>query len=125
KAALAEFVEHDIRDVVGSVEADEIEERQWSHGMSATELHGIVDVFDGAHALLERANGVEEIGHEKAIDDESGAVVGSHRSFAELGADTHHFFIHRRIGGDRSYNFDELHDWHGIEKMQSDKTLRP
>src|ERR1700674_591293 len=93
--------------------------------MAAAKVHGVVDVFDGADAFFERAHGGEEVGYEKAIDDESGAVVGAHRRFPELRAKRHPLFIHSRIGGDGSYDFDELHDWHGIKKMQSDDALRP
>src|ERR1700719_1341048 len=92
--------------------------------MSATELHGVVDVFDGADAFFERADGVEQIGHEKAIDDESGAVVGAHRRFPELRAERHHFFIYRRISGNRFYNFHKLHHRNRIEKMEADEALR-
>src|SRR5205085_11497990 len=39
EAALAEFCEHDLGDVVGCVEADEIKERQRSHRVAAAEFH--------------------------------------------------------------------------------------
>src|SRR5712671_6639757 len=92
--------------------------------MAATKLHGIIDIFDGAHALFESANGVEKIGNEQTIDDEAGAVVSAHRRFAELGAERDHLFVYSRIGGDGLYDFDQLHHWNGIEKMQPDKALR-
>src|SRR6202140_1529823 len=91
EAALAEFVEHDIRNVIGGVETHEIEQRERTHGMPAAKLHGIVDVFNGADALFKGAYGVEQVRDEEAIDDEAGAVVGAHRRFAELYAQRNHF----------------------------------
>src|SRR5439155_2573878 len=67
---LAIFVEHDVGDEVGRVEADEIEEREWAHRIAAAELHRLVDVFDRADALFECADRVEEIRNEQAIYDE-------------------------------------------------------
>src|SRR6267142_6007538 len=92
--------------------------------MTAAELHGIVNVLDGADALFKSANRVEKIGNEQTIDDETGAVVSAHRRFAELGAERDHLFVYGRIGGDGLYDFDQLHHGNGIEKMQTDKALR-
>src|SRR5260370_1019982 len=51
---LFELVVHHVRDVVGRVEADEIEQRERSHRIAAAELHRAVNVLDRAHALKER-----------------------------------------------------------------------
>src|SRR3972149_5998947 len=59
---LAEFVEHDVRDVVRGVETDEVQKLERPHGISAAELHSGVDVLLGADSFLERADVVEEIG---------------------------------------------------------------
>ena len=38
---------------------------------SSTELHGNVDVLGSGLASLDQADGLEHVGHEKAIDDEA------------------------------------------------------
>src|SRR5262245_9000394 len=59
EAFLPELVEHDVRNVVGRVVADEIQERQRPHWMTTAELHAAVDVLDRPHPLLEGADRVE------------------------------------------------------------------
>src|SRR5215472_16527578 len=51
-----ELVEHDLGDVIGSVQADEIEERERAHWIGAAELHGIINVHNRADSFFERAN---------------------------------------------------------------------
>src|SRR5438067_11039965 len=55
EAALAELVEHDLGDVVGRVESDEVEERERPHRVAAPQFHTVVYVNDTAYALFERA----------------------------------------------------------------------
>src|SRR5205807_7646762 len=49
---------------------DEIEQRERTHGIAATEFHTFVDIFNGAHTFVEGANRVKQVGHEKAIDED-------------------------------------------------------
>src|SRR6187397_2375991 len=49
---LAELLEHDVRDEVGGVEADEIEQRERAHRIAASQLHPLVDVLERAKAVL-------------------------------------------------------------------------
>src|SRR5262249_13647479 len=71
EAALLELVEHHMRDVVGGIEADEVEQRERTHGIAAAKLHGVVDVGDRARALFVGADGIEQVGHQQPVDDES------------------------------------------------------
>src|SRR3954469_3591033 len=71
EATLLELVEHHMGDVVRGVEADEVEQGERPHGVSAAELHRVVDVGDRAHTFLVSANGIEQIGNEQTVDDEA------------------------------------------------------
>src|SRR5208282_470290 len=42
ESPLLEFIEHDIRDVVRGVEADEVQQREGPHRITASQLHGII-----------------------------------------------------------------------------------
>src|SRR5437870_4764568 len=79
----AVLLEHDLADVVGGIEAHEVEQGERSHRVAAAELHRLVDVLDRADARLVRADGVEEVRDEEAIDDEAGVVAARDRLFAE------------------------------------------
>src|SRR5271155_4497963 len=123
EALFLEFIEHDIRDVVSGVVADKIEKRERAHGVAAAELHGIINVLDGANARFEGADGIEQIWHEQAIDDEAGAIGGAHGRLAETRAESDGCFIHRWIGGDGADYFHQFHHWDGIEKMHAQETV--
>src|SRR5215467_11250506 len=72
KALFLKFVEHDLRDVVGGVEAHKVQQRERTHGMAATKLHGIIDVLNRTDALFKGPDRVEKIRHEQAVHDEAG-----------------------------------------------------
>src|SRR5712692_8564828 len=122
EALLLELVEHDVGDVIGGIEPDEVEQGERTHGVAATELHGIINVLNRGGSVLQDADGVEQIRHQQAVDDESGAVRGTHRYFAKLRSEGHHLLEHRGVGGNRADHLDELHHRHGIKKVQADKT---
>src|SRR5438094_3600600 len=83
EAPLAELVEHDVGDVIGGVDADQVEERQGAHGVAAAQLQALVDIGDRADPLLEGADGVEDVGNEQAVHDEAGAIRGADRGLAQ------------------------------------------
>src|SRR6266850_7795695 len=83
ESLLAELIEHDVGDVESRLQPDEVEQREWSHWITASELHAFVDVFDASGAFLERANGIEQIRHEQSVHDESGTVRRANGNLAE------------------------------------------
>src|SRR5215213_4352644 len=128
EASLAELVEHDLGDVVGRVEPDEVEERERPHRVAAAELHAVVYVHDGADALFERAYRVEQVWDEQAVDDEARAVVGADGNLAQLAAELDGRLVDLRVRQDGSDDLDELHHGHGVEEVQADEarlTLGP
>src|SRR5450830_9478 len=122
---LAILVEHDLADVVGRVDPDEIEQRERTHRMGAAELHSAVDVRNRPDPLFQRADRVEEIRDEQPVDDEAGIVAGGDRLLAERPRELHHLPVGRIARDDRSHDFDELHHGHGVEEMQTRELLRP
>src|ERR1700730_4010965 len=123
EAALAEFIEHDVGDVIRSVKSDEIEQRERSHGMPAAQLHRIVDIFNRPDAFFECANGIEEVRNQKPVDDKSRAVVRANRRLTQLRAQSYHFFVHGGVRGDGFHNLDKLHHRNRIEKMQANEAV--
>ena len=69
------LVEHDVRDRLRRVQADEVEQRERAHGVVRAALHRRVDLVDRADALLVGADRVEHVRHEQAVDDEAGLVL--------------------------------------------------
>src|SRR5262245_20495815 len=52
------------------VEADEIGQFEWAHGMIQTQFHALVDVFDRSQRLLQREARLVEEWDQQPIDDE-------------------------------------------------------
>src|SRR5438132_7113780 len=116
EALLAVLLEHHLTDVVRGVEADEVEQREGTHGVAAAELHGLVDVLDRADALLVRADGVEDVGHEQPVDDEAGVVAARHWLLAERLGEGVRAVEGLVAGDDGAHHLDQLHQRHWIEK---------
>src|SRR5581483_5302012 len=50
---LLKLVIHNVRDVVSGIEPHKIQQGERAHGITAAQLHGIVNVRNRAHTLLE------------------------------------------------------------------------
>src|SRR5216683_7512738 len=107
EAPLLEFLEHDLTDVVGGVEADEIEQGEGTHGISAAQLHGVVDIGNRAHAFFIGADGIQQIRHQQAVHDEAGLVAGAHRRLAQAFAKFESGLEGRFAGGDGAHHLDQ------------------
>src|SRR5688572_14470654 len=83
EALLSVLLEHDVGDVIGGVQAHEIEQRERPHGVAASELHPLVDVLDRADAFLVGADGVEQVGDQQAVDDKARVVLAGDRLLAQ------------------------------------------
>src|SRR5213596_450018 len=82
-ALLAVLGEHDLGDLVGRIQSDEVEQRQWTHGIAAAQLHRLVDIRYAPHAALDRTDGIEQVRDEQQIDDEARVVLRRHGLLAE------------------------------------------
>src|SRR5205085_2087880 len=83
ESLLAVLIKHHVADVVSRVEADVVEQREWPHRIVAAEDHGLVNILNGPDAFFVRADRVEDVRHEQAIDDEAGVVAARHRILPE------------------------------------------
>ena len=84
EAALAELVEDARRrstPVVSRPTKSSSVERP--HRVAGAGLHRVVDLGDRADALLVGADRVEHVGHQQAVDDEAGLVLGRDASLPE------------------------------------------
>src|SRR5207253_2759653 len=84
-ALVAVLGEHDLGDLVGRIQSDEVEQRQWTHGIAAAQLHRLVDIRYAPHAALDRTDGIEQVRDEQQIDDEARGgegQLGLHPQFA-------------------------------------------
>src|SRR6266478_1987033 len=122
---LLELLKHNLRNVIGRVQPHEIQQCQRPHGMPASQLHRIIDVFDGADALFQRADRIQKIRHQQPVHDEPSAVMCAHRCLSQLFAKRHHLLVNGRIRGNRPHHLNQLHHRHRIEEVQPNETLRP
>src|SRR5947199_600949 len=120
---LAVLGEHDLGDLVGRIQPDEVEQSERPHWIAAPELHRLVDIRHAPHAALYRPDRVEQIRDEQQIDDEAGGVLRGHGLLAERPGEREGAFKGLCRGG---YGPNDLHEWHerhGIEEMQADEAV--
>src|SRR5207248_849292 len=115
---------HNLRDVVGRVQADKIKQGKGPHGIATAELHGVIDILHRAYALLVSADSVEQIGHQQPINDKSGFVAGAYGNFAELLGELVRGIVNVVSSGDCAHHLDQFHQRNRIKKVQPDKTFR-
>src|SRR6266568_7219745 len=58
-ALLSVFREHDLGNLVGRIQADEVEQGERPHWITAAELHRLVDIRHAPHTALNRPDRVE------------------------------------------------------------------
>ena len=76
---VAGLLVHRVEDLVGGVEADQVEQRERAHRQAAAELHRGVDVLAAGVARLVHADGVVEVAEQQRVGDEAGAVADGDR----------------------------------------------
>ena len=107
------------------VEADEIHQLEWAHGMVQAQLECFVYVGGGSDPLLQHVEGFVADHGVDAAGDEAGRLL-----------DHHHFFAHALanfggsgqsvfVGFKSANDFEQLHLVHGIEKMHAHTSLCP
>src|SRR5579883_2887179 len=77
------LMEH-VHDREAGIEPDEIAERERPHRMIGAEMHGGIDRFDRAHALIEGVDRLVDHRYEDPVDDEGRKILGDGDLFAEL-----------------------------------------
>src|SRR5437588_8830744 len=71
---LFELLEQHISNVGCGIQSDEVEQREWPHGVAHPQHHADVDILFGRESLLKHANRIEQIRHEQVIDDKARAI---------------------------------------------------
>src|SRR5581483_6466374 len=124
EAALFEFIEHHVGYVVGGVKSNKIQKRERPHGITATKLHGIVDIRNRANTLFVSADRVQQVGDEEPVHDEPGFVTRPDGNLAQFPAKFGSRLVN--VGSCRNsfYYFDKLHQRDGIEEVHPDHSLR-
>src|SRR5437660_11821254 len=105
------------------IKPDEIDQLERSHGMIQPQLQRFVDIFGRRNPRFKHVERFVADQRVHARGDKSGRFVHDHyflahapRHFAAGG----HGFLGRLR---RSYDFDELHFWHGIEEVHPDAAI--
>src|SRR5208283_2534256 len=122
---LLEFVVHDVGDVVGRVQSDEVQQGERTHRIATAQLHRFINVSDGADTLLVCANRIEQVRHQQAVHDKTCLVAGAHRHLAQLRAELDRRLVNLVSCGNGLRHFHQLHHRHRIEEVQSDEALGP
>src|SRR5207244_11581458 len=73
---VAEPVVEHLHDRQARVEADQVGQPQWPHGVAHAQAHDRVDRVAVADALHQAVDRLVDHGHEDAVGDEAGMVVG-------------------------------------------------
>jgi len=123
KRVLAELVPHHIADGAERVEADEVGEGEGPHRVGRAGHHRLVDLLDRADALLVGADRVEHVGHEQAVHDEAGLVLGLHGGLAELLAELETGRVGLVAGGHAAHHLEQLHHLRRVEEVQPEELV--
>ena len=111
---------HRLEDLVGGVEADQVEQRQRAHRVAAAEAHGRIDVLAGGVAALVHPDRVVEVAEQQRVGDEAGPVPRRGRLLLDLGDELLGAGDHRRVGDHGLDDLDETHHRRRVEPVQPD-----
>ena len=113
-----------MRNVISRIQAHKIQQRKRPHGISAAQLHRIINILNRPNTLFVRANRIQQIRHQQPVYDESRLVRRTHRNLAQLFPKLVSRLINIVGSSNRPHHFDQLHQRHGIKKVQPNKPLR-
>ena len=119
-AFVVEAVGEYVHDVGAGVQADEVGEGERAHREVAAEFHDPVDGVGLGDALHPGVEGLVDHGHEDAVADEAGAVIGAEWGFAEGGGEGDGAVDDGGRGLQAGDDLDELHEWDGVEEVHPD-----
>ena len=118
--AVAALAVHRLEDLVGGVEADQVEQRQRTHRVAAAVAHRGVDVLARGVAVLVHRHGVVEVAEEQRVGDEAG-LVAAHDGVLAEGLDQRRDVLeHLGLGDDRLHDLDEALHRRRVEEVHAD-----
>ena len=89
------FLVHRVQDFVRSVQADEVHQRQRTHGKPTAQFHGRINIFTSGVALLVHGHRMVEIAKEQRVGDEPGPIPHHHRFLAQGSREVKNTLDHR------------------------------
>jgi hypothetical protein len=115
---------HRLEDLVGRVQADEVEQGQRTHRVAGAEAHRGIDVLARGVPALIHPHGVVEVAEQQRIRDESGAVTSCRGGLADACDQALHVLDDSRVGDDGLHDLDQPHDRRRVEPVQADDARR-
>ncbi len=121
---VAALAVHRLEDLVGRVEADQVEQLERAHRVAAAEPHRRVDVLARGELALEHRDGVVEVAEQQRVGDEAGLVAADDGVLAELLDQRGHVLEHLRLGDHRADDLDEVLHRRRVEEVDADDPAR-
>ncbi len=121
--AVAALLVHRVEDLVGGVEADEVEQREGAHRVAAAEAHRRVEVLARGVAALEHRHRVVQVAEEQRVGDEAGLVADDDRLLAQPLRECLDVLEDVIGGDDRADHLDELLHGRRVEEVHADDAL--
>jgi hypothetical protein len=121
--AVTALLVHRVEDLVCRVEADEVEQRERAHRVTAAEAHRGVEVLAGGVAALEHRDGVVQVAEEQRVGDEAGLVADDDRLLAQPLRERLDVLEDVVGGDDGADDLDELLHRGGVEEVHADDAL--
>src|SRR6266566_1381473 len=116
---LFELLEQHISNVDCGIQSDEVEQREWPHGVARPQHHADVDILFGRESLLKHANRIEHVWHEQVIDDKARAILAHNHALSQMLTHRTDGFERLIRGGERTHELDQLHGRHRIEEVHA------
>jgi hypothetical protein len=110
---------HRLEDLVGRVEADEVEQRQRAHRVAGAEAHGGVDVLARGVAALVHPHRVVQVAEQQRVGDEAGPVAGGRGGLADAVDQRLHVLDDGGVGDDGLHDLDQVHHRRRVEPVQA------
>ncbi|MNG20716.1 hypothetical protein D3C84_1049950 [compost metagenome] len=109
---------------MGDVEADQVEQLERPHAKTETVLEDAIDLRRGGNPLAQDTQCLRAEGPPGMIDQETRRVRRRRGKMSRVRGQRRQALDHLRIGQLTTYHFDDLHQWHRIEKVKPGHPLR-
>mmetsp|Transcript_6381 Transcript_6381/g.14544 ORF Transcript_6381/g.14544 Transcript_6381/m.14544 type:complete len:350 (+) Transcript_6381:154-1203(+) len=116
-------VEH-LHDAQTSVQADEVGQRQRTHGHVGAQLHCLVDVASRGDALLQNKDGLVDVGHEDTVGHKAWSVLARRVLLVHGGDQREGLQQGSLVSAEAPDHLHQLHHRHRVHEVHPDDTLR-
>jgi len=108
-----------VRDVSNDIEADRVSKGEGSHGVTSTELHAKIDIFERGITTLDEAEGFIHVRDQQAVDDEALSVLAEDGDLTDALGVVVEVVDNLLGGGGTLDDFNELHHGNGAEEVET------